>query len=272
MQLGKRDLGLRRFARQWAERIDDAYARVVHVRRFTGAPKRVLVTGIYRDPEPIASVVDELRRSRHDVIVRLGAMGAVPDRLSAWTAQGHMTEGKFQNLNALVGDHGTPDWLVIIDDDVTLPARFLDEAIELCERLDFALAQPAQTRQSNANWQVAKRRLLTVARESAFVEIGPVTIIRADAQRILLPFPQDLRYGWGLDFHWARLLEDARLRRGILDLVAVTHAARKVASTYSWDAAQEEGRAFLARVPHLPPAIAAGSGGTRYRLPPRPRG
>jgi hypothetical protein len=229
------------------------------------------VVGIYRDAEPLRTAVAELRASRHDVVVNLGAMGDVPAEMRADTGAGHLTAGKFQNLNVLVRDLPAVDWLVIIDDDVVLPRGFLDLAIEVCERLDLALAQPAQTRFSNANWIVAKRRLLSVARTTRFVEIGPVTLVRADAARLLLPFPADLRWGWGLDFQWAKLMEDAALRMGVIDAAAVVHASRKVASTYSWDAAQEEGREFLRGVDHLPNDVAKGRGLRTYRLLPRRR-
>lgn len=264
-----RGYGVKRAARRAAERIDDAYARSLTMMRTTGEPRSVVVVGIYRDAEPIGAAARELNRSRHRVTLRLGAMGDVPPELAADTAGDHLTAGKFQNLNTLTGNMGTPDWLVIIDDDVVLPAGFLDRAIELCERLDFALAQPAQTRLSNANWPLTKRRLLTVARETDFVEIGPVTLIRADALALLLPFPADLRYGWGLDFHWAHLIAEAGLRMGVLDALAVVHASRKVASTYSWDAAQTEGREYLAGVPHLPKDVAEADGLVRYRTVPR---
>ncbi|MFJ6678208.1 hypothetical protein ACIQLK_03645 [Microbacterium sp. NPDC091382] len=205
------------------------------------------------------------------MIVNVGAMGEIPAEMAADTGAGHLTAGKFQNLNVLVRDLPTVDWLVIIDDDVVLPDGFLDLAIEVCERLDLALAQPAQTRFSNANWTVAKRRLLSVARRTRFVEIGPVTLIRADAARLLLPFPPDLRWGWGLDFQWAHLVERAGLRMGVIDAAAVVHASRKVASTYSWDAAQEEGREYLRGVDHLPNDVAKGRGLRTYRLLPRRR-
>lgn len=269
MRIPTRGYGIKRAARRAAERIDNVYTRTLSGLHHRGAPRSVVVVGIYREAEPIGAAVRELRASRHDVTVRLGAMGATPAELADATPADHLTAGKFQNLNVLTTDMGDPDWLVIVDDDVVLPRRFLDHAIELCERLDLALAQPAQTRHSNANWPLTKRRLLTIARETEFVEIGPVTLIRRDALRVLLPFPADLRYGWGLDFHWAKLMQDAGLRMGVIDVLAVVHASRKVASTYSWDAAQEEGREYLAGVPHLPKEVAEADGTVRHRFVPR---
>lgn len=271
MRLKTRGYGVKRAGRRAAERIDTVYGRTLRLMSLRGARRTVGVVGIFRESQPIASLVDELNRSRHDVIVRLGAMGDIPPELSAETAHGHLTAGKFQNLNVLTDSLAHVDWLLIVDDDVIVPAGFLDQAIEICERLDLSLAQPAQTRLSNANWPLTKRRFLTIARETQFVEIGPVTLIRADAMRELLPFPADLRYGWGLDFEWAQLMLDAGMRMGVIDSLAVIHASRKVASTYSWDAAQEEGRAYLREVAHVPKEVAEGDGIKTYRTIPRSR-
>ena len=271
MRIRKSGYGVKRAARRVAHHADRLLALTVHRVTPRGPRRSVVVVGIYREEQPILAAVDELRRSRHHVRFHLGAMGAVPDSLREQTTASEMKAGKFQNLNVLTDDMGEPDWLVIIDDDVVLPVGFLNAAIGLCERLDFALAQPAQTRFSNANWRLTKQHFMTVARQTRFVEIGPVTLVRADAQKLLLPFPADLRYGWGLDFHWASIMEEAGMRVGVLDTLAVVHASRKVASTYSWDAAQEEGRAYLAGVPHLPPSIAESGVIARHRMVPRSR-
>jgi hypothetical protein len=248
--------GIRRGLRHVADVIDSGYARLTLPRRF-GARVRVDVIGIYREPHPIAEVVAELTRSRHEVRVRLGAMGDAHPRLARCTAAAHMSAGKFQNLNELLLMEGDgADFILVVDDDVTVPRGFLDRMIEVCQRLDLALAQPAQTRFSNANWSIARRRFLSVARLTQFVEIGPVTLLRADAAELLTPFPAQLRYGWGLDFHWSHVMAAHGLRMGIVDALAVTHATRKVASTYSWDAAQAEGRAYLETVDHAPPSVA----------------
>lgn len=261
--------GIITLGRRIAERADRLYAKSLRLLKMTGPVERVVVVGIYRDAEPIGDAVRELKRSRHDVEVRLGSMDAAAPELADVTAGEDLHAGKFQNMNVLLEGVRQSDWLVIIDDDVILPSGFLDQAIEVCRRLDYALAQPAQTRLSNANWSIAKQRLFTIARDSLFVEIGPVTLLRADAQRLLVPFPADLRYGWGLDLHWAKVIQDAGLRAGIIDALAVVHASRAVASTYSWDAAQAEGQEYLKGVAHLPPSIGEGRGIKRHFLLPR---
>jgi hypothetical protein len=134
---------------------------------------------------------------------------------------------------------------------VVLPERFLDRLVGACEALDLALAQPAQTRASHAAWAVTLRHPATLARETRFVEIGPVTAIRHDARAELVPFP-DLRFGWGLDLHWAALAREHGWRLGVLDALPVRHDEAAVASAYRHEQAVAEAGAFLAHRPYLP--------------------
>lgn len=258
-------LGLRRAGRRIADVVDLAYTRVSAPRRSVPA-QRVLAVGIYKSPDQLVELVRALDNGLDTIDFRFGAMADSASGLEQHTIATHMTAGKFQNANRLLeGVEQDYDWLLIVDDDVRIPPHFLSLMIEIASALDFSLSQPAQSRFSNANWQITRRRFLSLARETSFVEIGPVTLVRADAMKLLLPFPQDLRWGWGLDFHWAHVVKENGLRMGIIDAATVVHASRKVASTYSWDAAQIEGREYLATVGHLPPDVARGHGHTTHR-------
>jgi hypothetical protein len=227
--------GRRGRLRHAADRLLDAAARP-QLRRIDAlarnAPARdVLVAGIYRPPAP----PPRLESERHRVRESFGEMRA--------------GVGKFERLNDLVD--ADADWLVVADDDVELPPRFLDRFIAVCEELSLDLAQPAQTLASHAAWRVLRRRPFALARETRFVEIGPVTAFRRAVAQELLPFPP-LRYGWGLDLHWAALADERGWRRGVVDALAVRHEALPVGGTYSSDAAIEEAQRFLAERPYLP--------------------
>ena len=160
--------------------------------------------------------------------------------------------GKFENLNLLLAEHppGEQDWLLVVDDDVGLPRGFVDRFLFLCERFDLQLAQPAHRLNSHAAWVVTRRRPGAVARETAFVEIGPVTAFASSTFATLLPFPE-LRMGWGLDMHWAALARAGGWRCGVIDAVAIRHRAAAAAAAYSRREAVEEARAFLAQRPYL---------------------
>ena len=212
--------------------------------------RRVRVLSVYRpDSALVTRAVEELRDTRHRVSFALGSTGQPLPELTDETDAAKLGGGKFQNLNALLTG-AECDWLLVMDDDVTLPRRFLDRFIAICERFDLALAQPAQTLTSHAAWRVTRRRGGSLARETRFVEIGPVTAFRKDAAAELTPFPE-LRYGWGLDLHWASLAAERGWRLGIVDAVPVRHETAPVASTYRHEDAIAEAREFLAARPFV---------------------
>jgi GT2 family glycosyltransferase len=227
------------------------------------ARRRVLVLSVVRAEHEAASAAirTELERSRHDVELRCAPPGEA---------------GKFENLNRLLAgeqsdgarqSRGTGlapsveqagvdglaayDWLLVIDDDVVLPRGFLDRLLFLAERFDFDLVQPAHRARSHAAWRVTRRQARAVARETPFVEIGPVTAFARSTFSTLLPFPNSLRMGWGLDLHWAALARAHGWRCGVLDAVAIAHTAAPAAGAYSRASAIAEARGFLAERPYL---------------------
>ena len=206
-----------------------------------GAPAgrwRVLVVGIER-PEvanTMGATVAELRRARTATItVRTAPAGA---------------RGKFENLNELLGaeELAAYDWLVVVDDDVDLPAGFLDRFLTLAD--GAKLAQPAHRLHSHAAWPHTRRRAQSVVRATTFVEIGPLTAFHRDTFSTLLPFP-DLRMGWGLDAYWAAVAREHEWPMVIVDATPIGHTLRPVASTYPREAALQEARAFLAGKPYV---------------------
>lgn len=203
-------------------------------------PRRsVLAIGVVR-PEhaAVAAAAErELRASRHDVAIHTTAVGG---------------RGRFENLNLLLAEHppGGADWLLVLDDDVELPAGFLDRFLFVCERFSFDLAQPAHRLDSHAAWSVTRRRPGSVARRTSFVEIGPVTAFARATFAELLPFPE-LRMGWGLDVHWAALARARGWTCGVVDAVAVRHRVAPAAAAYSREDAIAEARSFLAENPYV---------------------
>lgn len=214
--------------------------------------RRVRALSIYRpESKLIEAATAELGRTRHELELVLGSTGAatLPN-----TARENLSGGKFENLNELLASAGEPDaepdWLIVVDDDVALPPRFLDRLIGLCEHFDLTLAQPAQTLMSHAAWRVTRRHACSLARETHFVEIGPVTAFRRGAVAELTPFPP-LRYGWGLDLHWAALAQERGWRLGIVDALSVGHEAEPVGSAYSHADAIAEAQRFLTSRPYV---------------------
>jgi hypothetical protein len=223
-----------------AERLTGRRARLASAARRSPPTRRVLVLGVDRPGGEglMSRALDELRGSRHELEL---AIAPEPGG-----------RGKFENLNALLREHPAEghDWLLVIDDDVALPRGFLDGLLFVAERFDLRLAQPAHRRRSHAAWAVTRRRPISIVRETAFVEIGPVTAFHADTFSALLPFPE-LRMGWGLDVHWAAVARRHGWRLGIVDALAIAHLAAPVAGGYSREDAVAEAQAFLEGRPYV---------------------
>ena len=145
--------------------------------------------------------------------------------------------------------------MLVVDDDVRLPRAFLDRFVAVCEAFGLDLAQPAQTLRSHSAWKVTRRRPASLVRETRFVEIGPVTAFSRRAAAELLPFPE-LRYGWGLDLHWAALAGQRGWRLGVVDALPVRHESGLVAAAYPREEAEAEAARFLADRPYLASARA----------------
>jgi len=201
--------------------------------------RRVLALAAERTEVPnlLTAAREELLRSHHRVT------------FASTPADGR---GKFENLNLLLEDHPAAghDWLLVLDDDVALPAGFLDGFVFLAERFALTLAQPAHRRRSHAAFEVTRRRAGSVARETAFVEIGPVVAFGAATFDALLPFPP-LRFGWGLDAHWSAIAREHDWRLGVIDATPIRHGLRRIAASYDRDEAIAEARRFLSGRPYL---------------------
>ncbi len=229
-------------ARRLLDAAFDASLRIsalARVRRAAAArpARRVLIVGVEvpSRPNDIHDVVAKLRRrTRHHTTVRIHPMG---DR------------GKFANIDCAIRADGDPlesfDWLLIVDDDIAFAPRFLDDFIALAEAADLAMAQPAHAFASHASYTITRRVMGSLVRRTAFVEIGPLTLIRADAFATFVPFPES-RWCYGIDLLWSELADARRMRIGIVDATPVRHL-RGIAHAYPMDAAVLEGRELVRR-------------------------
>ncbi len=218
----------------------------------------MLVLAIERDdvaPGALDGARAELRRSRHDVEHRRRAPAT--------------SAGKFEHLNALLAGARPGqryDWLLVLDDDVDLPRGFLDRFLAAAEGAGLQLAQPAHRLHSHAAWDVTRRVPGAIARETTFVEIGPVTAFARATFAALLPFPRPA-HGLGP----RRALVGARRAStagaiGIVDATPVGHTLRPAAATYPREAAIAEARAFLAGRPYVTPRRGPHAGGPPVKV------
>jgi hypothetical protein len=180
----------------------------------------VVVAGIYR-----AANAESLQRILRDVPGdwRI-ALWALDDVLPSYAdvTVGSGRGGKFGLLNETLARSGIDDTLVLIDDDAWLSRGSFAELVTIAAEAGFDVAQPAHDRDSKSTYEFNRQRRTAVARETTFVEIGPIIVMRGRAPSVLLPFPDDIGMGWGLELLWRR--ERARgLRMGVVDAVTVHH-------------------------------------------------
>jgi hypothetical protein len=193
----------------------------------------VLIAGVSvpgRENE-INTVTTKLARSGHHRIeVSIVPMG---DR------------GKFENINwAIAGrDLAQYDWLIVTDDDITTPSGLLDECLCLATKSNFKIFQPAHRFHSFCTFRVTQRHWNALARQTCFVESGPLVGFHRDTFKSLLPFPI-LRWAWGTDVYWSAMARAAGWDIGIIDAAAIRHK-RRIGRSYGQVIAIEEARAFL---------------------------
>ncbi len=197
-------------------------------------------------------------------------MGPVWPALSDHTVLTEMRGGKFANLN-LVADKAEPfgaDWILIVDDDIGIDHGFLDRLLAVAEAFDFSLAQPALTRASYG-WYNVNRRHQALCRQTRFVEIGPVVLLRSVVYGHFAPFPAE-GMGWGIDLHWSAVAERLGWRLGVIDAVPVRHETRRYASAIDLAAARSAAERLLAGREHVT-YVEAESELARYRrMPAKP--
>ena len=197
----------------------------------------ILVVGVESPNRPgeMSRVAGALTSARHRTTVSVIPMA---DR------------GKFANVDAAIAAAPAPlarfDWLVIADDDIRCPPGFFDDFIAVAEAADLAIAQPAHRFDSYCNYRLTHRRWGSLVRRTGFVEIGPLTALRADTFAELIPFP-DSRWCYGIDVYWAALAQARGWKIGVVDAAPISHI-RPVATAYDSARAVAEGREMLARL------------------------
>lgn len=198
--------------------------------------QKVLVVGVEVPArgDALQRIARQLAASRHDVTVSTVPMAP---------------KGKFENVDDAIIAAGEPlaafDWLIVTDDDVALPHDFTDRYLAAAQLSDLVVSQPAHCFHSYTTYQVTRRRPGRMVRQTSFVEIGPLTVVRRDAFEELIPFPPS-RWAYGIDVLWAEICRRHGWRMGIVDALPLRHL-KPVGGTYSMDEAIEEGRALLAR-------------------------
>lgn len=224
-----------------------------------GTRPSVLVLGIYLADRP--NTAGHLARrfseaTRFDVTQAWVALNGDTDDILLKAVTIERIDGfvpKFCILNRLLATRNWRnfDYLVVADDDIVVPAGFVDAFLSLQIEFDLALAQPARTRNSFADRKFCRRQPGIRGRQTRFVEIGPLFSVRRDFAPAILPFDELSGMGWGYDFVWPVLAEEANVKIGIIDATPVDHSLRDQATAYSSSDAALAMQTYLGRRKHL---------------------
>jgi len=215
---------------------------------------RVLVLGIYlaAKPNAVVDIVEVLGESRHYRVtqkwVALGGRAPTP-RVSKVTVQVlNRKVPKFEILNQLLKreDLSRYDFVVSVDDDIVLPRGFLDDYLALQQALNFGLAQPARTPNSFIDHWITEQNPGLSARQTLFVEVGPVFSVHRSLYGEVFPFDLTSPMGWGYPNLWAALAQEKGFKLGIIDATPVDHSLRAPLTYYDRGTVEEE-RATLLR-------------------------
>lgn len=122
--------------------------------------------------------------------------------------------------------------MLICDDDIDLPAAFIDRYLDRVTKYDFALAQPARTHDSYIDHSIVEQLDGFDARRTRFVEIGPHFSVAREVYPHLLRFDESSPMGWGYDFVWPVVMEEIGRRMGIVDATPVARKLRKPVAHY----------------------------------------
>jgi hypothetical protein len=223
-----------------------------------GTSNSVLVTGIYLSDQEnnINHIVEEFRKSSDwKIKQKWASIGAnFPENLGDITAM-RLIEGlpKFVLLNKMLGDEKLSDYkyIIICDDDISVPQGFIDRYLYYVNKYDFALAQPARTHSSYIDHHFVEVLDGLNARRTLFVEIGPLFSIRNDIFPYIFPFDETTYMGWGYDYVWPCIIEKLGLRMGIVDATPVEHSMRKPVKHYEYNSAAKTMEDYLSKNSHL---------------------
>jgi hypothetical protein len=204
-------------------------------------PRDVAVACIYRAAN--ARIVDDILRTLPPQWpVRLWALDEVAEPLRAHTV-GCGVGGRIELLNRLVESiPGDPDDIVLMDDDIEFLTGSVVRLVHAGASLELDLFQPSHSRRSRTAFRFGRKRPLLFARETGFVEQGPVVVLSRRARQALLPLPEELVMGWGIEVRWHRAAIANHLRLGIVDAIAIRHDPLRGQSAHTYDTAPEIAR------------------------------
>lgn len=220
----------------------------------TAESKKVLIIGIYlTDYDNLAIHLFEqyAKSKRHQIEQKWIAIGEAdtPPQLAKVTIfHSKVKIPKFKLLNKILEDINIEqyDYIIFSDDDIAIHDNFIDIYVDIIEYNSLRLAQPARASHSYNVHPIVLQDKTCIARETNFVEIGPIFSLHKSIYLNLIPFPSDAEMGFGLDFIWPVIAKENNFKIGVIDIVPVDHSYRAQSKTYSSHTNLQKMNVFLA--------------------------
>lgn len=203
--------------------VDPTRLRLREFRR--GTPRSAGLVCVYRS-ENSRFVAELVRQAIElDMAVALWALDSPVANLADRTI-GSGPGARLRLLNRLCSalPSSACGQLLVCDDDIVFERGGLAELLRLAKACGFGVAQPAHAPGSYVNHGITRVRPLTLARVTTYVESGPVVVIDPEWRSKVLPFPEELAMGWGVDLIWSDL-QKAGCQLGVVDAVSLRHLA-----------------------------------------------
>lgn len=119
------------------------------------------------------------------------------------------------------------------DDDLATNAEDISKLFDIAERHGLDVCQPSLTWDSYFSHFITLNNKRFLLRYSNLVEVM-APLLTAETLKSMLPLFDGLRFGWGLDYIWTRIMDNPFQRSAIVDAVAVSHLrAISTGSLYS---------------------------------------
>lgn len=213
----------------------------------------VLVVGVYLTDRPncMRHLVSTLKSSAAYRVVHrwvsLGTPSRDPAILRVTVASHSSLIPKFPLVNQVLAaeDLALFEYLLLVDDDIQVPQGFLDRFLSVQSSLGFRLAQPARTADSFIDHEIVRQEPSMIARETRWVEVGPLVSIHRSIFEAIVPFDLRSPMGWGYENIWGYELSRRGLKMGIIDATPIEHKLRRPHEHYDGDAAWVDCRRLL---------------------------
>ncbi|MCM1311786.1 MAG: DUF707 domain-containing protein [Bacteroides sp.] len=113
------------------------------------------------------------------------------------------------------------DYFLLADDDISATAKQISDLFAAMEKYKLKIAQPALT-DSYYSFRHTLQDKRYKLRYTNFVEMMFPCFSHEALKKVLCTFNENPT-GWGVEYHWARLVGDPRHNMAIIDEVAVRH-------------------------------------------------